>query len=488
MARAAAYLRGANQGLGRLAQALAMGGQSEDQAFQSAVGTQSKIMQALAAAQRDRAEADAVGMKADVLAGRPDLYDEQVALQSGQSVPTVRAYRQSVQTGQMPQIEMQGPATPDGGALMADVVPQDVRGRIATALQRLAPYLSDSGDIGMKGLADAAGVYQRIDRNDAVRSGRLDLPTVGMQEAALDGKPLVNAAEYGSTNLFTGKQDTTGPAAQRFGTYRDSTTAAQKANAAQSYAAADSSRASAAATRAGAAEGGGIGKPPVGYRWGPPDETGAPTQVPIKGGPADPSTKGAKLNKPPTEGQAKAMMFATRMSVADEVLGDLADKKVTRPGAIKTAAETAGNLLGLGTDSMGGALSDVAGSATNWTQSPEQQQVEQAQRDFINAVLRRESGAVISLGEFRNAAKQYFPAVNDDKATLRQKAANRRTAIAGMKAEFGEAMAPEFERIVAENRAARRGRAAKREGGATGTWGDAPQAPAAPQRNITVEW
>jgi len=34
---------------------------------------------------------------------------------------------------------------------------------------------------------------------------------------------------------------------------------------------------------------------------------------------------------------------------------------------------------------------------------------EQAKKNFVNAVLRLESGAVISPSEFTNADKQYFP-------------------------------------------------------------------------------
>lgn len=474
---------GANQGLGRLAQALAMGGKSEDQAFQESVAGQSKIMQALMAAQRDRAATEADDAKTAVLTGRPDLYDEQVAIRSGQSVPTVRGYRQFVQTGKMPQIELQGPATPEGGALMADLVPQEARSRIATELQRLVPMLTDSGDIGMKGLADAMGVYQQQDRRDAVRSGRIDLPTAGQQEAALEGKPLVDVKEFGVTNQFTGKQDTTVPAAVNFAAYRSATTKAQEANAGQSDAAAGASRASAEKTRQEMGDGTNRtgGKAPTGYRWSADGQT----LVPIPGGPADPTTKGAKLQRPPTEGQAKAIGFGSRMAVADEILNELAADGVQRSGAIKGAAETVGNVLGLGTDSMGGALSDIAGSATNFTQSEKQQQVEQAQRDFINAVLRRESGAAIGIGEFRNAAKQYFPSVGDDKATLRQKAANRRTAINAMKAEFGESYLPDFTRSVEEARASRRGPANRSL--ATGSWGD-NATPGADQRSVTVDW
>jgi hypothetical protein len=50
---------------------------------------------------------------------------------------------------------------------------------------------------------------------------------------------------------------------------------------------------------------------------------------------------------------------------------------------------------------------------------------EQAEQNFINAVLRRESGAAIAPSEYVNAAKQYFPQPGDTKAVLEQKRLNR---------------------------------------------------------------
>ena len=52
-------------------------------------------------------------------------------------------------------------------------------------------------------------------------------------------------------------------------------------------------------------------------------------------------------------------------------------------------------------------------------------QIEQAQRDFINAVLRRESGAVIGEQEFENARLQYFPQPGDTPKVVKQKQKNR---------------------------------------------------------------
>jgi hypothetical protein len=53
----------------------------------------------------------------------------------------------------------------------------------------------------------------------------------------------------------------------------------------------------------------------------------------------------------------------------------------------------------------------------------------QAERNFVNAVLRKESGAVISDSEFKNAERQYFPRSGDSKEVLAQKAANRALVI-----------------------------------------------------------
>jgi len=61
----------------------------------------------------------------------------------------------------------------------------------------------------------------------------------------------------------------------------------------------------------------------------------------------------------------------------------------------------------------------------NALQSPLVQKQLQAERNFVNAVLRRESGAAISDTEFENATKQYFPMPGDSEAVLKQKKANR---------------------------------------------------------------
>lgn len=63
----------------------------------------------------------------------------------------------------------------------------------------------------------------------------------------------------------------------------------------------------------------------------------------------------------------------------------------------------------------------------------------QAERDFLNAVLRRESGAVISPTEFAEGSKQYFPRPGDGDDVKAQKELNRQTVITALQSEAGPA-------------------------------------------------
>lgn len=79
-----------------------------------------------------------------------------------------------------------------------------------------------------------------------------------------------------------------------------------------------------------------------------------------------------------------------------------------------------------------GLTSYVGGILPNFLKSSDRQQFEQAERNFVNAVLRRESGAAISPSEFDNAAKQYFPQPGDSQAVIAQKTQNRERVIGSL--------------------------------------------------------
>ena len=126
--------------------------------------------------------------------------------------------------------------------------------------------------------------------------------------------------------------------------------------------------------------------------------------------------------KPLTEFQGKSMNFGTRAAEADKILQNTQFDPTAVEGVRRTG------LIG------------------NFFASPETQKALQAQRDFVNATLRQESGAAISNSEFENAQKQYFPQPGDSPEVIAQKAANRRTVIAGFARQAG----PNGGRDVAE--------------------------------------
>lgn len=142
--------------------------------------------------------------------------------------------------------------------------------------------------------------------------------------------------------------------------------------------------------------------------------TGAPGLV-------NPVTGEFKPAAPPfNEAQGRSATFADRMSASERNLREVE---------------------GQGTNAWGAFLERL-GMPGNYLQSPEYQRYEQARRDFINAQLRRESGAVISPDEFANAEKQYFPRPGDSPAVIEQKRRNRQIALEGMARDSGPAYKP----------------------------------------------
>lgn len=154
---------------------------------------------------------------------------------------------------------------------------------------------------------------------------------------------------------------------------------------------------------------------------------------------------------PLTEGQGKAVTFGARMKDADRILKNLETGGERSTGRIKN---TVGGIVGLVPLGVGDKLNAMTDSAFNVLPgvlggpSAGQQQLDQAQRNFVNAVLRRESGAVISPSEFENARRQYFAVPGDSAAVIQQKQRNRAVAIAGLRREAG-AGAADIDRISA---------------------------------------
>jgi hypothetical protein len=142
---------------------------------------------------------------------------------------------------------------------------------------------------------------------------------------------------------------------------------------------------------------------------------------PVAGAPGVPLMgKGTAL----TESQSNATAYGMRMKESNSILEDLA-KKGTLRGANIEATPFVG-------ESLGKILPSFLGGT-----GAAQQQVNQAKSNFITAVLRKESGAVISDSEFEREDRKYFPQVNDSDAVIKQKSDARKLAIKAMEIQAG---------------------------------------------------
>lgn len=185
-----------------------------------------------------------------------------------------------------------------------------------------------------------------------------------------------------------------------------------------------------------------------GYVYPPSPENPQGKFVPVSG-------FAAGGNKPLTEFQGKAALFGSRAAAASDLIDKVGPAEA---GSAKTLQYWQDIPL--------------AGRAANVMASPQAQSLAQAQRDFVNAVMRLESGATISPSEFANASQQYFPQPGDSPQVIAQKKNNREMAIEGLSKLAG----PSGGEFVRTQRAA-----AQQPGGVSGT---IPH----PQDTVAVQW
>jgi hypothetical protein len=162
----------------------------------------------------------------------------------------------------------------------------------------------------------------------------------------------------------------------------------------------------------------------------------APTAAPAGGGRGSVGTTDATAgvsagvplvgvsNKPLNESQSNATAFGMRMKEANSIA-----EKLISSGTLRGANIESVPFIG---ESLGKVLPSAVGGT-----SGQQQQLNQAKSNFITAVLRKESGAVISDSEFDRENNKYFPQMNDNEATIKQKANARKLAIEAIKIQAG---------------------------------------------------
>jgi hypothetical protein len=125
-----------------------------------------------------------------------------------------------------------------------------------------------------------------------------------------------------------------------------------------------------------------------------------------------------KKAKEGTEPQKAAAGYARRLEQSEQVFGNLKKSGFNRASGAAAAESKLLNAM-----KSGNLLSQ-----------------EQAERNFVNAVLRRESGAAISPSEFASAEQQYFPRLGDTPDVLAQKDANRQQILETLKGSAGPAL------------------------------------------------
>jgi len=107
--------------------------------------------------------------------------------------------------------------------------------------------------------------------------------------------------------------------------------------------------------------------------------------------------------------------------------------------AYATRAANSAKVVGDLTKSAISVWSNANTTASNFFKTKNIQKLEQAQANFITAVLRKESGASIVDSEFETARKLYFPQIGDKPEVLALKAQSRVDAVNGLISGAGTA-------------------------------------------------
>lgn len=448
----------AGQGIGSLFKAFALGPQVHQQAQMEGMGQMAKIGQANATARYANARA---GLDENQLTLQKDLL-QTAMLELGLPTNLAPAFKSRLETGSFgpsyePPIDGNGPTqqAPAGSETLAKL------GRSMALMQRM--YGSGS-NVAQHAEAELKG--QQMRQIDDVVANPALAGAISTAQAASSGKPLFNptgntgqsvqmmTGEAGPVNAVLAKIFQTGENAEN--NQRSAAAGASNASSANSYASAGQHRMQTQKINQDISMGskGVLQQTDQGLLLVDP-RTGTARSVVGPDGRAAGKSGGGE-EKPLTEGQAKAVAFAARMQASDGVISDL-----SASGTIKSVP---GSRSGYG-----------LGATINAISPSENQRLDQAKRDFINAVLRRESGAVISDGEFSNAELQYFPQVGEGKAVQQQKANNRRISLEGMKADIPKARLKQVDQITQRS-------------GATGQWGETPSSAPAAAINSDAEY
>jgi hypothetical protein len=167
------------------------------------------------------------------------------------------------------------------------------------------------------------------------------------------------------------------------------------------------------------------------------DASNAQTQAAVSAqtAPAEITTKRGNAQKSSAEGQAAQ----ANLAVSGGADNTQAKSAMFYNRALKSNQFYTGT--GINDDPQGREIAKalLPDALVNAFTSSARQQAETAQRDFVSATLRQESGAAIAPSEFDNQRKIYFPQPGDSPETVAMKAKLRDVAIEGLRLSAGPA-------------------------------------------------
>ncbi|WP_313160212.1 hypothetical protein [Stenotrophomonas sp.] len=284
-------------------------------------------------------------------------------------------------------------------AAIAAGIPEAQAGLLSSAFAagydptKLSGYIGATQEQGFRGDAVARALAGDFGAANANLMGVANGP---VELASVQGQNLIN------NRLLEGGGGITTTDQGRAGI------AADAARAAASYASANSSNASAARTR----QASGIDAAQFNLQrngmWAPGGRSAG-------GGGSDAGAP--KL----TEGQSKDLVYLKRGDEANKLLETMAGNLTASGG--QQGARGAADVFLRGLPGVGDS------AAVNSLVSAPRQQAEQAAREFLAAVLRKDTGAAITSQEFDIYGQTYLPQPGDSAAVLRQKAKSRQVAL-----------------------------------------------------------
>jgi len=163
--------------------------------------------------------------------------------------------------------------------------------------------------------------------------------------------------------------------------------------------------------------------PPSGYNY----KANSDELYAIPGGPHDPTSQ------PLTDAQGKATGYYMRADQSNKIISNLESSVNPVPGKIKDTLSTI--------PVIGDSLSSIASAQL----TPEQQQLDAAERSFVTAILRQDSQGAITDEEFKMYKKEYFPQPGDSTIVREQKKKAREAALGGLKEVSGMNMRNKYQ-------------------------------------------